>query len=68
MVDLKKIREAAGVTQVEASVRAKVSPPLTRNYERFGARAVGDQRKRARLEAVYEGFRREAAAREGKAA
>ena len=68
MSELKKIREAAGVTQIEASVRARVSPPLTRNYERFGPEAVDDPLKRARLEAVYDGFRKDVQLRGGKAA
>jgi transcriptional regulator with XRE-family HTH domain len=68
MVDLRKLRESAGVTQIEAAVRAKVSPPLVRNYERFGARAVEDDAKRSRLESVYDGLRREIEARGGAAA
>jgi hypothetical protein len=65
---LKKVREAAGVTQIEASVRARVSPPLCRNFERFGPDAVDDALKRARLVAVYETFRRDIELRGGKAA
>lgn len=68
MSELKKIREAAGVTQIEASVRARVSPPLCRNYERFGPDAVDDLVKRARLDAVYDGFRRDVQLGKGKAA
>lgn len=60
MTELQRIRKAAGVTQNEAAVRAGVSPPLARNFERFGVSAVEDEGKRARLEAVYESFKLEA--------
>ena len=57
MTELQKIRKDAGITQVEAAVRAGVSPNTARAYERFGGRAVPELAKRARLDAVYSGFR-----------
>ena len=61
--ELQRIRQAAGITQCEAAVRARVSPPLCRAYERLGPVAVIDDQKRARLEAVYGALRIEAARR-----
>lgn len=64
MTQLQKIRKAAGVSQVEVAVRAGVSPPTARNFEKFGDGAVEDERKLARLKAVYEQLQQ----REGRAA
>jgi hypothetical protein len=60
MLDFAKLRQRAGVTQVEAAVRARVSPPLARAFERHGDAGVPDEQKRRRLRDVYEGFRQEA--------
>jgi transcriptional regulator with XRE-family HTH domain len=62
MTNLQKIRKAAGVTQNEVAVRAGVSPPTARNFERFGPEAVDDESKRSRLEAVYNAIKSQQAA------
>jgi predicted transcriptional regulator len=67
MFELRRFREAVGITQIEAAVRADVSPPLARAFERHGPDAVIEPAKRARLVALYDGFRRQAEL-EGKAA
>ena len=58
MSEYQQFRKIVGVTQIEAAVRARVSPPTVRNFERFGPPAVDEREKRARLEELYDGFRR----------
>jgi hypothetical protein len=53
----RRLRATAGVSLIEASVRAGVSPPLTRNFELFGEAAVEDPEKRRRLVKLYDTFR-----------
>ena len=60
VTELQRIRKAAGVTQVEAAVRAGVSPLTARNFERFGEAAVEDEAKCASLVAVFAAFKVEA--------
>jgi transcriptional regulator with XRE-family HTH domain len=62
-----QIRRAAGITQTEAAVRARVSPTLFRNWERFGDAAVEDPEKLARVLEVREWMLREGE-RRGRAA
>ncbi len=68
MFDFAKIRQAAHVSQVEAAVRARVSPPTARAFERHGPEAVIESDKRARLLEVYEGLRRDVELGGGRAA
>lgn len=64
MTELQRIRKAAGLTQIEVAVRARVSPPTARNFERFGPRAVSDEDKCARLQATYESLKAETAGKQ----
>ena len=66
-------RRAAGVTQNEVAVRARVSPMLARAYERLDdpaatAAVVPDPEARGRLDAVWAELARAAAAAEQGAA
>jgi transcriptional regulator with XRE-family HTH domain len=56
MDEFAKLRKQAGISQNEAAVLARVSPPTARNFEKFGPRAVADEAKRARLQEVYSSF------------
>ena len=56
MTKLEKIRRAAGWSRYRAAVEAGVSYPTTRLYEHDPS-AVRDERKRRRLDAVYERLR-----------